>query len=168
MEAGAGLGAVLILRWYWWRINAWSEITGMLAPAFAYAIGHYYLDSYFGESFVINKGTFYFTVLFTTVAWILVTYLTKPSSTEKLSAFVTQIKPDGWWTPVYKQMGIPAPKSNMRLLFGLWVSAMVMTYSFLFAVGKWLFGQTEEATIWTGIGVVGFVSLSWLLKKMKW
>lgn len=168
MEAGAGLGAVLILRWYWWRINAWSEITGMIAPAFAYAFGHYFLDNYFGDSFVANKGTFYFTVAFTTIAWIVVTYVTKPSSSKKLAAFVQQIQPDGWWTSVYQQMGVQAPKSNMRLLFGLWVSAMVMTYSFLFTMGKWLFGQHQEALIWGSVGLSALAVLSFLLKKMKW
>jgi len=168
MEAGAGLGAVLILRWYWWRINAWSEITGMVAPFIAYGFGKIVLDPMLGESFIINKGTFYFTVVFTTISWVLVTKFTKPVTNEKLAQFVKQIQPDGWWQPVYQQMKIDAPKSNMKLLFGLWASALLMTYSMLFAVGKWIFGQTQEAMVWTGIAAIGVVILSWLLKKMKW
>ena len=168
MEAGAGLGAVLILRWYWWRINAWSEITGMVAPFIAYGFGKIVLDPMFGESFIENKGTFYFTVAFTTISWVLVTKFTKPVSAEKLAQFVTQIQPDGWWQPIYKQMNIEAPKSNMKLLFGLWISALVMTYSLLFAVGKWIFGQSQEAIIWGAIGFTGMGVLSWLMKKMDW
>lgn len=168
MEAGAGLGAVLILRWYWWRINAWSEITGMVAPFLAYGFGHMVLDPWLGESFIVNKGTFYFTVLFTTVSWLLVTKFTAPVQPEKLHRFVNLIKPDGWWGPVYKQMGVKVPKSNMRLLFGLWVSAMTMTYSFLFAMGKWIFGQHQGAIIWSVIGMLSLVCLSWLMKRMKW
>jgi hypothetical protein len=168
MEAGAGLGAVLILRWYWWRINAWSEITGMVAPFFAYAFGHLVLDPMLGESFIVNKGTFYFTVLFTTISWILVTKFTKPVTAEKLAQFVKQIQPDGWWKPVYVQMGETPPESNMTMLFGLWVSAMVMTYSLLFAMGKWVFGQTTGALIWGAIGFAGMGVLSVLMKRMKW
>ncbi len=168
MEAGAGLGAVLILRWYWWRINAWSEITGMIAPFVAYGFGSLVLNPMFGGSFVQNKGTFYFTVIFTTISWLLVTKFTRPVKLEKLAQFVTQIQPDGWWEPVYRQMNVPVPKSNMRLLFGLWLSAVVMTYSLLFAVGKWIFGHTMEATIWTIIGFTGMGVLSWLMKKMDW
>jgi Na+/proline symporter len=168
MEAGAGLGAVLILRWYWWRINAWSEITGMVAPFIAYGFGKIVLDPMLGESFIINKGTFYFTVVLTTISWVLVTKFTKPVTNEKLAQFVKQIQPDGWWRPVYQQIKIDAPKSNMKLLFGLWASALLMTYSMLFAVGKWIFGQTQEAMVWTGIAAIGVVILSWLLKKMKW
>ena len=168
MEAGAGLGAVLILRWYWWRINAWSEITGMVAPFFAYGFGHIVLDPMFGESFIANKGTFYFTVIFTTISWILVTKFTKPVTAEKLAQFVKQIQPDGWWKPVYEQMGVTPPESNMAMLFGLWVSAMVMTYSLLFAMGKWIFGQTTEALIWGAIGFTGMGVLSVLMKRMKW
>tara|TARA_R110002050_G_scaffold200591_1_gene335475 strand:- start:13893 stop:15779 length:1887 start_codon:yes stop_codon:yes gene_type:complete len=168
MEAGAGLGAVLILRWYWWRINAWSEITGMIAPFFAYGFGHLVLDPALGEGFVNNKGTFYFTVLFTTFAWVVVTKFTKPVASDKLAQFVTQIQPDGWWQPVYKQMGAAVPKSNMKMLFGLWVSAMVMTYSLLFAMGKWIFGETSGALIWGAIGFTGMGVLSLLMKRMKW
>ncbi|MFT4753552.1 MAG: SSS family solute:Na+ symporter [Salibacteraceae bacterium] len=168
MEAGAGLGAVLILRWYWWRINAWSEITGMVAPFLAYGFGHMVLDPMFGEAFIVNKGTFYFTVIFTTISWLLVTKLTAPVEARKLESFVQLIQPDGWWGPVYAQMKMDAPKSNMRLLFGLWISALVMTYSFLFAMGKFIFGQTTSAIIWTVIGVLGMVALSYLMKRMKW
>ncbi|MFT6323727.1 MAG: Na+/proline symporter [Halieaceae bacterium] len=168
MEAGAGLGAVLILRWYWWRINAWSEITGMVAPFLAYGFGHMVLDPMFGEAFIVNKGTFYFTVIFTTISWLLVTKLTAPVEAKKLEGFVQLIQPDGWWGPVYAQMKMDAPKSNMRLLFGLWISALVMTYSFLFAMGKFIFGQTTSAIIWTVIGVLGMVALSYLMKRMKW
>lgn len=168
MEAGAGLGAVLILRWYWWRINAWSEITGMVAPFIAYAFGHIVLDPLFGEAFIENKGTFYFTVLVTTVSWIAVTYLTKPVESSKLQSFVTLIQPDGWWGPVYKSMNITPPKSNMKLLMGLWVSALVMTYSLLFAMGKFVFGETTSAIIWASIGFLGMGVLSYLMKQMKW
>ena len=168
MEAGAGLGAVLILRWYWWRINAWSEITGMVAPFFAYAFGHIILDPLLGESFVVNKGTFYFTVLFTTISWILVTKFTKPVTNDKLAQFVKQIQPDGWWKPVYEQMGETPPESNMRMLFGMWVSAMVMTYSLLFAMGKWVFGETTGALTWGAIGFAGMGVLSLLMRRMKW
>ena len=168
MEAGAGLGAVLILRWYWWRINAWSEITGMVVPFLAYGFGHTVLDPMFGEAFIINKGTFYFTVGVTTISWILVTKITAPVTREKLESFVTRIEPDGWWDEVYTSMGIQKPKSNMRLLIGLWVSALVMTYSLLFAMGKWIFGEATSAVIWGGIGISSMVLLSYLMKRMKW
>ena len=168
MEAGAGLGAVLILRWYWWRINAISEIVGMVAPFFAYGFGHFILDPMFGDEFIQNKGTFYFTVAFTTISWIIATKFTAPVSNEKLAEFVTKIKPDGWWKPVYEQMGIEAPESNLKLLFSLWASAMLMTYSLLFAVGNFIFGDMNGALIWGSLGALGIIALSLLMKRMKW
>jgi len=168
MEAGAGLGAVLIIRWYWWRINAWSEIVGMIAPFIGFAIGHWVLTPAMGPEFVTHKGTFYFTVLFTTVSWIIATWSTPPVESEKLIQFIHKIQPDGWWTPVYQQAGQDAPPSNLKMLFGLWLSAVTMTYSFLFAVGKWIFGQYTSASVWTLIGIIGLWSLSYLMKKMKW
>lgn len=168
MEAGAGLGAVLIFRWYWWRINAWSEITGMVAPFIAYAIGHSLLDPMFGEAFVTHKGTFYFTVLATTVSWLVVTLITAPVEQNKLQSFVKLIQPDGLWNPVYESLNNEKPKSNLSLLFGLWISALVMTYSLLFAMGKFIFGESVSALIWAVIGFSGMGVLSYLMKKMKW
>jgi hypothetical protein len=168
MEAGAGLGAVLILRWYWWRINAWSEITAMIAPFVGYLIGNYFIAPQMGEAFIVHKGTFYFTVIFTTVSWIVVTFATPPTSWEVLEQFVKQISPDGAWKKVYQRMGVAVPTSNLGLLTLLWLAAIVMTYSSLFAFGKFLFQDYSAAGIWGIVAAIGLGVLSWGLKKLKW
>lgn len=75
IECGAGLGLVLILRWYWWRINAWSEIVATIAPFIGYAISRYVLKLEFPDSFFITVG-------FTTISWLLATYMTEPTDDE--------------------------------------------------------------------------------------
>jgi len=157
MECGAGLGLVLILRWYWWRVNAWSEISATLSPFVGYVIGHYFLADFFGEWFVENRGTFIFTVLFTTVSWLSVTFLTKPTVNEKLISFYKLVKPDGNWKP-YKHL-ITKEKSNIKNLVVCWVSAITLTYSILFSTGKLIFHEYFEASIFGLISIVSFLIL---------
>jgi len=127
LECGAGLGMVLILRWYWWRINAWSEIAATVAPFFAYAFSKFYLESRLPQSFIDNKGSFFITVGFTTIAWILVTFLTKPTNKNSLQEFYDKIKPEGAWKPFKNG----TKKSSIGPLLVCWISAIIMTYSIL-------------------------------------
>ncbi len=143
LECGAGLGMVLILRWYWWRINAWSEITATIAPFAAYAYSHYWLGMEFPNSFFLTVG-------FTTVAWIVVTFLTKPESMATLTRFYHQVKPDGNWRIPHSH--IEMPKSNLPAMFLCWISAVVFTYGLLFLTGKVIFAQWTEA-LWCALTV---------------
>lgn len=133
MECGAGLGLVLILRWYWWRINAWSEIVATLAPFAGYLIGHFVLVNYFGDEFVENRGPFIFTVVFTTISWVVTTFITKQTEKSVLQNFYTKVRPDGNWKP-FKTSSVT--KSNLFNLFVCWISSILFTYSLLFFTGK--------------------------------
>jgi len=135
MECGAGLGLVLILRWYWWRINAWTEIVATVAPFFAYAIAHYGLAWAFPNSF-------FFTVAFTTAAWITAMYLTSPESHATLVEFYQTVRPGGAWKPIAWKVEHnegDAPPSTLRLL-AYWLFGIAAVYGALFGVGALLFG----------------------------
>ncbi len=136
MECGAGLGLVLILRWYWWRVNAWSEITATLAPFVGYSIAHFGLDWVFPNSF-------FFTVSFTTISWILVTYLAPQTDRSVLESFYEKIKPAGNWRP-FSNSGFSVSIS----LVALWICGILMAYSLLFFMGNWIFGL---GNYWYGI-----------------
>lgn len=134
MECGAGLGLVLVLRWYWWRINAWAEITATVAPFLAYAIAHYGLSWAFPNSF-------FFTVAFTTVAWITAMYMTSPESHATLVEFFQTVRPGGAWKPVawkVKHSESDTPPSTLRLL-SYWLFGIAIVYGALFGVGALLF-----------------------------
>ncbi|MCB0408853.1 MAG: Na+:solute symporter [Flavobacteriales bacterium] len=161
MECGAGLGLVLILRWYWWRINAWSEITATLAPFVGYIIGHCILESTTGKWFTENRGSFIFTVLFTSVSWILVTFLTKPTKKEKLESFYLLVKPDGNWSP-FKHL-IQKKSSNLKNLTICWLSAITLTYSILFATGKIIFLEFVDAFYFGLSAIISFITLRYFL-----
>ncbi|MCE2495645.1 MAG: Na+:solute symporter [Flavobacteriales bacterium] len=154
IECGAGLGGVLILRWYWWRINAWSEISATLTPIAAYALAHFAFDWVFPNSF-------FFTVGLTTVVWLVVTFVTRPESKEHLQAFVDRVRPGGWWP----QAGEDQERPRMGYLFMAWIGAVVLTYSILFATGKWLLFGFDDAVVYLISAAVGFIALRFAMKK---
>ncbi len=165
IECGAGLGLVLILRWYWWRINAWTEIAATIAPFIAYGFAKLYLENIMPDSFLIHRGSFFFTVGVTTIAWLLVTRFTSPVKKEVLEKFYKKVQPDGFWKP-FEEPGSKKP-GNIRNLFICWISAIFMTYSTLFATGKIIFGQWSDAAIWVIIAVTSGLILYNRIKKTR-
>lgn len=156
MEAGAGLGLVLILRWYWWRINAWSEITAMVAPFIGYTIGQFILVPAFGDAFVAQKGTYIFTVVFTTISWIAVTYITPSESIEVLHNFVQRVRPEGFWNRVY-----PVNNQNIPALFLSWIGGVLLAYGLLLSTGKFLLAEWMDGCILFVVAAIGGVLLTW-------
>lgn len=165
MSCGAGLGLVLILRWYWWRINAWSEITATIAPFIAYYISSQYLENKFGQGFMDNNGTFFITVGFTTVAWLIATVLTKPSGKEHLIKFYQLVKPEGLWNPIRIAAREEKRTSQLLHLTACWISAISFVYSLLFATGKTIFKEWGEALIWGAICLVSIWLLQHFIKR---
>ncbi len=136
IESGAGLGAVLILRWYWWRINAWSEAVATVAPFFGYALAVFVFE------FPSPYGMF-FTTGFTTVAWLAATFLTPPEPNSVLENFYQKIQPGGFW-------GEFAEKSKQSAGLGLffsWIAGIVLGYSVLFFIGDIIFANYFPALI---------------------
>ena len=158
IECGAGLGLVLILRWYWWRINAWSEISATIAPFIAYAISKFVFHLEFPDSFFITVG-------FTIITCLIVTYLTPSTSKEVLNNFCSIIKPQGKWKKIYTQFNIKPEKNMMINLFVSWISSVLMTYSILFFFGKLIFQEYYKAGIWLFITIISFIILKRSLKE---
>lgn len=159
IECGAGLGLVLILRWYWWRINAWSEISATLAPFIAYAFCKFYLEPNLPESFIYNRGTFFITVGFTTIVWLIVTFITKPTEESKLISFYKKILPSGAWKPIRKIANETGSQTSIYRLVICWISAIIMTYSILFATGNIIFMEWINALLWLLSAVISFIVL---------
>ncbi len=157
IECGAGLGLVLILRWYWWRINAWTEIAATLAPFLGYTLTRYVFGLEFPNSFFLTVG-------FTTVTWLTVMYLTAPEESKVLQAFYKRVRPEGWWAPVRDSLEMPKTPSRMTGLVLCWLFAVVMTYSILIGTGKFIFHEWNEAFISLGIALLsGYL----MVRKIK-
>jgi len=158
IQCGAGLGMVLILRWYWWRINAWSEIAATLAPFAGYTFFNVIFELEFPESFLLTVG-------FSTVVWLVVTFITPPESETTLANFYERVRPDGVWGAVRERMGIPKGKSQLPQLALCWIGAIVMIYAVLFFIGDLIFQNWESAIMWAIVGVIGLGTLLFFMRK---
>ena len=128
LESGAGIGLVLILRWYWWRVNAWSEVAAMIAPA----IGFAYLKLFTDVAF---PSTLFYLVAWTTFWWLLVTWLTPPEPLDLLIEFYRRVRPGGpGWTHVAAAAGEPPPEPVGALAVN-WVAGWCLVYATLFGTG---------------------------------
>ncbi len=164
MECGAGLGLVLILRWYWWRINAWSEIAATLAPFVGFAISRFLLPELWPAVNWAFPNGFFFTVGFTTVTWLIVTFLTQPTNYSTLQNFYNKVQPGGWWKPISATQPEGFKPGYLALC---WLSSITFTYSMLFGSGKLIFGDYTAAGIWFAVGLVGLVLLRFGMGKTK-
>jgi Na+/proline symporter len=141
LESGAGIGLVLILRWYWWRINAWSEIAAMIGAAISYALVKTFTALVFPYTLLV-------VVACTTVCWIAVTLLTPAVPEAHLVAFYRKTRPDGpGWKPIAALAGGPAPGGVGGLLLD-WAAGVLLVYAVLFGMGSALFGDLAAAAIY--------------------
>ena len=173
IASSAGLGAVLILRWYWSRINIWSEISATLAPILGYSLAKFLIAPLFertcnaGNPFIANEGILLFTTAFTTIIWVIVTFLTPKESETTLKKFYLQVKPQGAWNTVREKLGIPKEKSQLPMLFFCWTSAVILTYSTLFFIGKLVFQEYFMAMVYFIVAVIFGILLRYLFIHSK-
>jgi SSS family solute:Na+ symporter len=160
IEAGAGLGLVLILRWYWWRVNAWSEIAAMLAPF----VGYWYVRTYtalqFPESLFVIVG-------WTTIVWIAVTYMTRPTAEATLVAFYRRVHPGGrLWKPIAAITPDVRGDEGLGRLVVDWLAGVVLIYTALFGTGKVLLGETAAGLLFLAVsGIAGWIIYRNLAKQ---
>src|SRR5262249_41352879 len=141
LEIGAGTGLVYLLRWYWWRINAWSEISAMACSlVFTLILNKWH--PFEGSAAVIFAKTALTTTVVTTIVWVLVTYLTQPESEKVLREFYRKVRPDvrGWGPIAALEPQIKQTRDVGRNLVA-WVLGCLMVYLALFGLGKMLMKQ---------------------------
>ena len=179
---GAGTGLIFILRWFWWRINAWSEITAMFVSGIVSIILNF---TSIGPSLFSDAGimpTYYkfpMVVLFTTVVWVAVTLFTNPDSTETLINFCRKTNPGG---PGWKKIKNEALRKNIELKnepekawsVPLGIVCMLLgsfaVYSILFSTGYFIYGEINNGITFLVIGLsfAIFLKHNWnKLKKLK-
>jgi Na+(H+)/acetate symporter ActP len=151
INASAGLGAVLILRWFWWRINAWSEISAMIAPLIIYPVAKYG----FGLESPI---TLYPIVIGTTIVWLAVTFLTKSTDENVISDFYRKVHPGGigWRKFKLKYPDVVQDTGYMKLFIN-WFAGVVLIYSTLYASGRIIFGDYLIGFIGLAVGIASAV-----------
>ena len=176
---GAGTGLIFILRWFWWRINSWSEITAMFASGIISivlkltSIGDYFFATETGV--FKNYYEYPFVVLTTTFIWITATYLTQPESKEVLQNFYKKIQPGGpGWIKIIneaKKEGILLENNDKGWSVPFGILAMllgcVLIYSCMFATGYWIYGDYNYALPLTIIAIISGVLLMKTWSKIR-
>ncbi len=159
INASAGMGAVLILRWFWWRINAWSEISAMITPLIIYPVA----KNVYGLQSPI---TLYPVVLGTTIVWLSVTFLTKPVNEKQLETFYKKVHPGGLgWKRISDKFPNVKSDSGFGRLFLDWFLGVVLVYSSLFGIGKLLFADYLPALLYFLVGGISATLIYFDLKK---
>lgn len=150
LQIGAGTGLLYLLRWFWWRINAWAEVTAMVS---SFLISILLL--------ILNKNGIEFsshisliiTIIFTTICWIIASYVSPQTDKKTLIEFYKKVRPFGpGWEKIKSEANISKEeltdsKSNIPLGLLGWVSGCAMIWSALFTVGNFLYGRYELALI---------------------
>ena len=154
LEVGAGTGGVYLLRWYWWRINAWSEITAM-AVAMVTTIAIHIAAPFSGSGPVLFAKTALTTTVLTTLAWIMVTFFTRPEQQDVLLSFYRKVHPHvSGWKPIARLAPEIAPTHDLGRNLWDWALGCGMVYLTLFGIGKLALGpQGEGALFLLGAGI---------------
>ncbi len=158
LEVGAGTGAVYLLRWYWWRINAWSEISAM-AAALSAALYLNFAKPFSGSAPVVFAKTSLATVLVTTTVWVLVTFFTAPEPRDVLLAFYRQVRPDArGWRPIAALAPEVAATHDSGANLVSWILGCLLVYCALFGVGKVIFGELRPGVaLLAGAAICGWL-----------
>jgi hypothetical protein len=170
LVTGAGTGTVLLLRWFWWRINAWSEVSAMITAAACSLFLQLYLkwDSDDPKQFAYLM---LITVAVTTVVWLTVTLLTRAESMETLASFYRKVRPEGpGWKRVAAQVGLTPSSAGggLAIQFVNWFLGCVLIYAFLFGIGYLIFGETLKAAGFLLGGVIAGALIMRNLKRTGW
>jgi SSS family solute:Na+ symporter len=150
---GAGTGLVYLLRWFWWRINAWSEVSAMIAAFLTSLVAQMGLglsESDPREFAIICLVT----VAVTTAVWLTVTFLTKPEPKDVLLAFYRRVRPSAsLWGPIAREASDIVPGRDGLFNLMDWMCGVAMIYAFLFGTGKIIFGQIVLGAAFLASGV---------------
>jgi Na+/proline symporter len=160
LSIGAGTGLLYLLRWFWWRINAWSEISAMVS-SFLLAAG-FLVAQRLGHA-VDPTDQLLLSVGITTIAWVTVTLLTAPTERVTLVSFFRLVRPAGpGWRAVQAEAGVPASPDSLPMAFLGWVLGCTAVYSALFGTGSLLYGRTTQGLVFVAV----FVASSWWLARL--
>jgi solute:Na+ symporter, SSS family len=167
LALGSGTGLVLILRWYWWRINAWSEISAMIASFVVSVAAINIIKPRFPASDLrADAWVMLVTVAVSTVVWLGVTFATKPEPDRVLEAFYRRVRPGGpGWAVVSERAGFGRESiPGGALAWTNWIAGIVAVYSTLFGIGKIVLGSLLEGLVMLAIAVVAF---SWIARSFR-
>ena len=164
LSIGAGTGLLYLLRWFWWRINAWSEVAAM-ASSFVVALA-LFLAGRQGSAPAAHVALL-LSIAITTVVWVSVTFLTRPTDATVLRSFYERVRPGGpGWHPVARSAGLPASRESLAT--PVWASLLgcFAIYGALFGGGALLYGRTGQGIAFLGVALIASVGIARLLPRI--
>ena len=167
LALGAGTGLVLILRWYWWRINAWSEISAMISSFVVSIVAFQTVPQRFAQGDPNADATIMLlTVAISTVVWLGVTFMTSPEPDAVLEAFYRRVRPGGrGWRRIAERAGFGREGIEGGVLaWTNWIAGIVAVYSSLFGIGKLIFGETLMGIVLLGVAAAAF---AWIARSFR-
>jgi SSS family solute:Na+ symporter len=166
LQIGAGTGLVFLLRWFWWRINAWSEISAMVI-SFVVAVYFQFVHTRLGFAAWDPSLTLVVGVAITTVGWLVTTFLTQPADEATLRAFHAKIRPLGsGWRAVVGDQEQESAESISAPLLG-WFLGCVLVYGALFGTGMLLYGRMAAGTVSLVVATAAAVGMFRLLPHIR-
>ncbi len=169
MSIGAGTGLLYLLRWFWWRINAWCEVVAMVS-SFVISVVFIVLKKS-GVSLPFAHVIIY-SVAVTTLSWIITAFVSAPTNRERLIEFYKKVRPAGpGWKAVRADAGISEAEGaeqsdHLGLAAVGWIAGCITIWSSLFAIGKFLYGQTQAAWILTAVFAVAGGTLLFVINRL--
>jgi Na+/proline symporter len=161
LTLGAGIGLVYIARWFWWRVNAWSEIAAMIASSvIGFVLG---MSPQWGGPTFPFASQVVINLLGSTVVWMAITLVTQPVAMDRLVEFYRRVRPPGWWGPVREAAGVvgPAPTGRLKQGLVLWLLGTAFIYAAMFGVGKLLLLEWVWGLVFTALAMV----TGWMLAR---
>jgi Na+/proline symporter len=169
ISIGAGTGLLYLLRWFWWRINAWCEVVAMVS-SFSISVVFFVMKKS-GHPLPFAQ-TVMASVAFTTLCWLITAFVSSPTSKERLIAFYKKVHPSGpGWTAIRKEAGVSEADAalhgdHMGMATLGWISGCAVIWSSLFAIGNFLYGRTQNALILSGIFIVSGLVLLYVINHL--
>ncbi|MDQ6886046.1 MAG: sugar phosphate nucleotidyltransferase [Gemmatimonadota bacterium] len=164
LSVGAGTGLIYLLRWFWWRINAWSEISAMTS-SFALSLAIFVAKK--NGVPISDAVALTTTVGVTTAVWIAVTLATSPVDRTTLRRFYELTRPAGpGWRAIRDEAGLPAsPDSLPQMLLG-WTAGVTFVYAGLFGTGSFIYGRVVQGSVWLMLFVASGAVLLRVLTRL--
>ena len=162
LSIGAGTGLLYLLRWFWWRINAWSEIAAMVT---SFALAAFFFVAGKQGAGLPSHVALMITVAITTVVWVAVAYFTPPTDRATLVNFYRLVRPAGrGWEPIRHEAGVvPSESGFTQSLLG-WVAGCVFVYAALFGTGAFIYGNMPLALAWLAAFVISGILVARVLR----
>jgi len=169
LQVGAGTGLLYLVRWFWWRINAWCEVVAMIS-SFAVSI----------VLLVLNKNGIHFsthvallmTIAFTTACWLATVFIGPETERRVLIEFYKKVRPFGpGWKKIREEAGVSdaeakATHENIPMALLGWVAGCTVIWSSLFTVGNFLYGRTDYALMLLGIAIISGGALLYVMNRL--